>query len=102
MSLRILLAAEGSGGHLIPALETARALVEREHSVVLLVAQRSGTAALFDALTREPWTRAIVIRSIDLAPAGHGPTQGRLQSEGNPYLRAEFPELDYIVSARVL
>jgi peptidyl-prolyl cis-trans isomerase A (cyclophilin A) len=36
------------------------------------------------------------------APAGHGPTQGRIQSEGNTYLRAEFPELDYIQSARVL
>lgn len=36
------------------------------------------------------------------APAGHGPTQGRIQNEGNTYLRAEFPELDYILSARVL
>ena len=36
------------------------------------------------------------------APAGHGPTQGRLQSEGNAYLRASFPELDYIRSARIL
>jgi peptidyl-prolyl cis-trans isomerase A (cyclophilin A) len=36
------------------------------------------------------------------APAGHGPTQARLQTEGNTYLRAEFPALDYIVSARVL
>ncbi len=36
------------------------------------------------------------------APAGHGPTQQRLQTEGNAYLRAEFPELDYIVSARVM
>jgi peptidyl-prolyl cis-trans isomerase A (cyclophilin A) len=36
------------------------------------------------------------------APAGHGPTQGRLVGEGNTYLRAEFPELDYIQSARVL
>jgi peptidyl-prolyl cis-trans isomerase A (cyclophilin A) len=36
------------------------------------------------------------------APAGHGPTQARMQSEGNTYLHAEFPELDYIQSARVL
>lgn len=30
------------------------------------------------------------------APAGRGPQQARMQSEGNPYLKAEFPELDYI------
>ena len=36
------------------------------------------------------------------APSGAGPEQGRLQSEGNVYLRADFPELDYIQSARIL
>lgn len=36
------------------------------------------------------------------APAGRGPQQARMQSEGNTYLRAEFPELSYIQSARVL
>lgn len=36
------------------------------------------------------------------APRGQGPAQGRIQSEGNAYLRAEFPDLDYIQSASVL
>jgi len=36
------------------------------------------------------------------APQGRGPMQARFQMEGNPYLRAEFPELDYVRSARVL
>lgn len=36
------------------------------------------------------------------APRGAGPDQGRLQREGNAYLRAEFPELDYVVSAQLL
>jgi peptidyl-prolyl cis-trans isomerase A (cyclophilin A) len=36
------------------------------------------------------------------APRGRGPDQSRIQSEGNAYLRASFPELDYIRSARVV
>jgi peptidyl-prolyl cis-trans isomerase A (cyclophilin A) len=36
------------------------------------------------------------------APSGRGPAQARAQAEGNRYFRAEFPELDYIVTARIL
>ncbi len=36
------------------------------------------------------------------APMGNGPSQGRLQSEGNAYLKKEFPNLDYIKSATIL
>lgn len=35
------------------------------------------------------------------APRGKGPFQGRLQQEGNPYLKKEFPEMDYIKKARI-
>ncbi len=36
------------------------------------------------------------------APRGRGPSQPRMQSQGNTYLRAEFPELDYIRSASIV
>lgn len=38
----------------------------------------------------------------DGPPRGRGPNQGRIVREGNPYLRAEFGDLDYIERARIL
>lgn len=35
------------------------------------------------------------------APAGRGPSQGAIQNMGNRYLKAQFPELDYILKARI-
>lgn len=35
------------------------------------------------------------------APSGGGPSQGRLASEGNTYLSKDFPQLDYIKTAKV-
>jgi len=36
------------------------------------------------------------------APRGRGPDQGRVQGEGNTYLKKDFPNLDYIKSATIL
>ena len=36
------------------------------------------------------------------APQGRGPSQGRIQSEGNAYLKKDFPELDFIKKASIM
>ena len=36
------------------------------------------------------------------APQGRGPSQGRLQNEGNEYLKTSFPKLDYIKKATIV
>ncbi len=35
------------------------------------------------------------------APRGHGPSQGRIQSEGNAYLMKGFPRMDYVKKATI-
>lgn len=36
------------------------------------------------------------------APMGRGPDQGMVQRQGNTYLKARFPDLDYILSAEIV
>jgi peptidyl-prolyl cis-trans isomerase A (cyclophilin A) len=36
------------------------------------------------------------------APRGRGPGQGRVQSQGNAYLKKDFPKLTYIKSVTIV
>lgn len=67
--------------------------------------------AMLDGMGFSPFGR--VVEGMDVvdklhagygegAPRGRGPDQGRIQREGNAYLKASFPELDYITGAEVL
>jgi peptidyl-prolyl cis-trans isomerase A (cyclophilin A) len=63
-----------------------------------------------DGMGFAPFGRVLDMSAVDRlyagygegAPSGRGPMQARIQREGNAYLRAEFPELDYIRSARIV
>jgi peptidyl-prolyl cis-trans isomerase A (cyclophilin A) len=35
------------------------------------------------------------------APRGSGPSQPRMQADGNPYLLSQFPKLDYVMKATI-
>ncbi|UJR87157.1 Hypothetical protein I5071_92580 [Sandaracinus amylolyticus] len=62
-----------------------------------------------DGMGFAPFGRVLDMATVDRlysgygegAPSGRGPAQARIQREGNTYLRADFPELDYIRSARI-
>ncbi len=60
--MKVLLVSEGSGGHLIPALQVADRLARSGATVQLWYAQREQTAALTEALTRNTQER------VELAP----------------------------------
>ncbi len=38
----------------------------------------------------------------DVAPRGPGPNQVTIESEGNAYLKRDFPDLDYVLSAAII
>jgi len=64
-----------------------------------------------DAMGFAPFGKVVegmdVVRSLyseygEGAPRGRGPSQTRIQAEGNAYLEAEFPELDHVVEATIV
>jgi len=67
-AIRVLIATEGSGGHLIPALEVSRALAIAGASVTLLYPERPQIATLIQAALHEAQAQGVDIRSIRLAP----------------------------------
>ena len=67
--MRILVVAEGSGGHLIPALEMSRALTNQQAHVTLLYARRTPTAQLLQQLIHDARMDGVHVWPIRL-PSG--------------------------------
>ena len=65
---RVLMVAEGSGGHLIPALEVARALTHSGSQVLLLYGRRKQLAGLLPGLVQEAHEHGIQLRALALKP----------------------------------
>jgi peptidyl-prolyl cis-trans isomerase A (cyclophilin A) len=69
-----------------------------------------GNNSRLDAMGFSPFGKVRDMKAIDAlysgygegAPSGAGPSQGRIQSEGNVYLKAEFPKLDYILRGTIV
>lgn len=69
-----------------------------------------GNNARLDGMGFAPFGRVRDMAAVDAlhsgygegAPRGRGPSQGDVARMGNRYLRANFPDLDYIESARIL
>ena len=69
-----------------------------------------GNNANLDGMGFSPFGKVVDMKVADAlenvygegAPGGRGPAQGRVQAEGNAYLKASFPKLDYIKSAKIV
>lgn len=85
--LRALLVADGSGGHLIPALQVARALVRQGVRTKMWYAQRQQTAGLSRALIDESLDVPIEVDPIAVPLPGH--LLGRFWQCGQLWHRAQ-------------
>jgi len=95
--VKALLVAEGSGGHLVPALEVAHALAQRGVHVKMWYAQRPQMAQLVLALAQENGMRGIEVDPIPMDVASNVLTRlwrcARLWSRAQRCLDAFAPDV---------
>lgn len=85
--LKVLLVAEGSGGHLIPALQVAKALAKSGARIKVWYAQWQQTAPLADALVHETGDGLVDVNAI--ATDGSRSLLGRLRQCGQLWHQAQ-------------
>ena len=86
-SLKALLVAEGSGGHLVPALQAAHALTRQGVSVKVWYARRHSTAHLADALIQDALHASLDIEAIPTPSSSN--VFGRVWHGGQLWRRAQ-------------
>ena len=86
-SLKVLLVTEGSGGHLIPALQVAVLLARHGAAIKVWYAKRQQTAPLAEALAQEATGAAIDMDPIPIR-ASSGPVE-RLRTCGRLWQKAQ-------------
>ena len=76
-AVRVLLVAEGSGGHLIPALEVASSLAQRGAQATLLYVQRPQLGELLSSMLASVAREGVEVVPLAMgpsAPSGRGPS----------------------------
>ena len=93
--MRVLLVSEGSGGHLVPALEVAQALCRRSAAVDVWYAKRAKADALVQALAVPLKEKGIAVSSIEVSGlsglAGRAEHTLRLARRTRRYIREAHP-----------
>jgi len=85
--LKVLLVAEGSGGHLIPALQTARALADTGGRIHVWYALRAKTASLTRTLAEDTQSATVALDPLPLQRTGSA--LAKLWQGGQLWRRAE-------------
>ncbi len=95
--MNILLVAEGSGGHLIPATEVAQYLARAGARVKIWYARRRRAVGLAEALAREVRTKAVQMEPLPVPPASSLLQRiwrsGQLWSQSGEEFRAFAPHV---------
>jgi len=96
-SLKVLLVAEGSGGHLIPALQVAELLAKTGARATVWYARRHPSASLADALVKEAADAGVEVRAMPFATSRRLLDRlwqcGQLWSQTQRWLDASAPDV---------
>ena len=96
-TFNVLLVTEGSGGHLIPALQVAESLAKTGARATVWYARRRPSASLADALVKEAADAGVEVHAIPFATSRRWLSRlwqcGQLWSQTQRWLEASAPDV---------